>query len=136
MTKRAARFSSRSPISTSRREIALGLPDIVNQLVLAAAQETRIGLWRRQLAGTDPDCATAAAVDKLQVIGKTLRGEEARVNQKLYTVLLRKQELLATARRDVAYKARLDLWLYLHVPASIALLAALIAHVVSVFFYW
>jgi hypothetical protein len=119
------------------REVALGLPDTINQLVLSAAQETRIGgSWRRQLAGTDPDCATAAAVDKLQVIGKTLRGEEARVNQKLYTVLLRKQELLARVRRDVAYKARLDLWLYLHVPASVALLAALLAHVLSVFFYW
>jgi hypothetical protein len=119
------------------REIALGLPDVINQLVLTAAQETRIGgSWRRQLSGTDPDCATAAAVDKLQAIGKTLRGEEARINQKLYTVLLRKQELLATVRRDVAYKARLDLWLYLHVPASIALLAALVAHVLSVFFYW
>jgi hypothetical protein len=119
------------------REIALGLPDNINQLVLAAAQQTRIGgSWRRQLSGTDPDCATTAAVDKLQAIGKALRGEEARVNQKLYAVLLRKQELLAKVRRDVAYKARLDLWLYLHVPASIALLAALAAHVLSVFFYW
>jgi hypothetical protein len=119
------------------RELALGLPDNINQLVLTAAQETRIGgSWRRQLSGIDPDCATAAAVEKLQTIGKTLRGEQARVNQQLYTVLLRKQELLATVRRDVAYKARLDLWLYLHVPASLALLAALTAHVVSVFFYW
>jgi len=75
-------------------------------------------------------------VDQLQAIGKSLRGEEARVNQRLYTVLLRKQELLAKVRRDVAYKARLDLWLYVHVPMSLALLAALAAHVISVFFYW
>jgi hypothetical protein len=33
-------------------------------------------------------------------------------------------------------KARLDLWLFIHVPLSIALIAALVAHVVSVFFYW
>jgi len=51
-------------------------------------------------------------------------------------VLLRKQALLRRARRDVAYKARLDLWLYVHVPLSIALLVALVAHIVSVFFYW
>jgi len=119
------------------RQLALGLPDGINRTVLSAAQETRIGgSWRRQLAGTDPGCATAAAVDKLQLIGKTLRGEEARTNQQLYTLLLRKQELLARARRDVAHKARLDLWLYLHVPVSIAMLAALVAHVFSVFFYW
>ena len=98
---------------------------------------TRIGgSWLRQLSGTDPDCATAAAVDKLSALGKMLRGDEARINQQLYTVMLRKQELLARVRRDVAYKARLDLWLYLHVPASIALLAALTAHIFSVFYYW
>jgi hypothetical protein len=34
------------------------------------------------------------------------------------------------------YKAVLDLWLYIHVPLSVALLAALTIHVVSVFLYW
>ena len=119
------------------RELALGLPDNFNRLVLTAAQETRVGgSWLRQLSGTDPDCATAAAVERLQALGKALRGDEARINQQLYTVMLRKQELLARVRRDIAYKARLDLWLYLHVPASIALLAALTAHIFSVFYYW
>jgi hypothetical protein len=49
---------------------------------------------------------------------------------------VRKQELVARARRAVALKARLDVWLYVHVPLSIALIAALVAHIVSVFFYW
>jgi len=119
------------------RAIALGLPDQANKLVLAAAQQTRIGgSWRRQWSGRDPECATTAAVNGLQALGRTLRGEQARANQQLYTLLLRKQELLARARRDVALKARLDLWLYVHVPLSVGLLAALIAHVISVFFYW
>jgi hypothetical protein len=30
----------------------------------------------------------------------------------------------------------MDLWLYFHVPLSFSLLAALIAHIVAVFFYW
>ena len=47
------------------RQLALELPDSINQAVLSAAQETRIGgSWRRQLSGTDPGCATAAAVDR------------------------------------------------------------------------
>ena len=33
-------------------------------------------------------------------------------------------------------KALLEIWLYIHVPLTIALLAALIAHIVSVFYYW
>jgi hypothetical protein len=32
--------------------------------------------------------------------------------------------------------ALMEIWLYLHVPLSFALLAALTAHIVSVLFYW
>ena len=42
----------------------------------------------------------------------------------------------AVARRDVQLKAWLDLWLYIHVPLSIALVVTLAIHIVSVFFYW
>jgi hypothetical protein len=119
------------------RALALALPDAVNRLVLAAAQGTKIGGgFRQQLAGRDPDCPTAAAVVGLQTVGRALRGDEARQNQQLYALMVRKQELVGRARRAVALKARLDIWLYLHVPLTIALLAALAAHVVSVFFYW
>jgi hypothetical protein len=119
------------------RALALALPDAVNRLVLAAAQGTRVGgTWRQQLAGRDAGCPTTAAVAGLQTIGKTLRGNDARINQQLYALMVRKQELVGRARRAVAFKARLDVWLYVHVPLTIALLAALAAHVVSVFFYW
>jgi hypothetical protein len=30
----------------------------------------------------------------------------------------------------------MQVWLYVHVPLSFALLAALIAHVISVFYFW
>ena len=119
------------------RPLALALPDTVNRLVLASAQETQIGgTWRQQFRGRDSNCPTTAAVTGLQTIGKSLRGEEARVNEQVYGLMARKQALVNRARKAVALKARLDLWLYIHVPLSFALLAALIAHVVSVFFYW
>ena len=51
-------------------------------------------------------------------------------------MLLKKQELVARARRDVQLKSWLDIWLYIHVPLSVALLVTLITHIVSVFFYW
>jgi hypothetical protein len=124
-------------LDRSVRPLALGLPDAVNQLVLASAQGTRIGgTWHQQFSGRDSHCPTTAAVVGLKNIGKSLRGDEARVNEQVYALLARKQELVARARRAVALKARLDLWLYIHVPLSLALIAALIAHVVSVFFYW
>jgi hypothetical protein len=33
-------------------------------------------------------------------------------------------------------KALLEVWLFIHVPVTFALIAALVAHIVSVFFYW
>jgi len=126
-----------SDLDRQMRALALSLPDAVNRLVLAAAQETRIGGgFRAQLSGRDRNCPTTAAVAGLQALGKTLRGHEARINQQLYALMVRKQELVSRARRAVKLKARLDIWLYIHVPLTIALLAALTAHIVSVFYYW
>jgi len=61
--------------------------------------------------------------------------EAARI-QKLLKLLARRNELVVRINKDIALHARLQLWLLLHVPLSLALLAALIAHVFSVFFYW
>lgn len=47
-----------------------------------------------------------------------------------------KEKLLGQLRRDLQYKAYMDMWLFIHVPISFALLAALIIHILSVFFYW
>jgi hypothetical protein len=124
-------------IDRQARTLALSLPDAANKLVMAAAQGTQIGgTWREQLAGRDRGCPTSAAVAGLAAIGKALSGNAARVNQQLFALMARKEELVARARRAVALKARLDVWLYIHVPLSIALLGALTAHIVSVFFYW
>ena len=39
-------------------------------------------------------------------------------------------------RRHVRIRAMLEIWLYVHVPLTFALIAALAAHIISVFFYW
>lgn len=56
--------------------------------------------------------------------------------QQLLDLLTRRNDLVARINRDIGLHARLQLWLLVHVPLSLALLAALIAHIVSVFFYW
>jgi hypothetical protein len=50
--------------------------------------------------------------------------------------LERKAAALARIRKQLRLKAMLEVWLYIHVPATFALIAALAAHIVSVFFYW
>jgi hypothetical protein len=47
-----------------------------------------------------------------------------------------KAVLLRRLQRDVQLQGLLQAWLYLHLPLSFALLAALVAHIFSVFYYW
>ena len=81
------------------------------------------GLLRR-LSGRYRGCATAKALRRIQ-------GDE-----KVESLLKRKAAMLARVRRHLQLKAMLEVWLYIHVPATFALIAALTAHIVSVFYYW
>ena len=56
--------------------------------------------------------------------------------EKIDVLLERKQAALARVRRHLQIRALLEVWLYVHVPLTFALIAALTAHIVSVFFYW
>ncbi|HRE14462.1 MAG TPA: hypothetical protein PLD37_09735 [Usitatibacteraceae bacterium] len=119
------------------REKALSLPDQILKTVNQSLDGTRLGgSVGRILSGRDDACPTARAVRDLPEIGKRLSGDVAKLNHEVYTLLLQKNEILQRARRDLRFKARLDLWLYFHVPLSIALLASLTVHVISVFLYW
>jgi hypothetical protein len=119
------------------REKALSLPDVLFALVEKSVQGTRLGGgFVRIVRGTDPGCPTAAAVREWPQHAKRLTGDSAKLDKEVFGLLLQKQQLLGRARRDLRYKAILYLWLYVHVPLAFMLLAALIAHVVSVFIYW
>ena len=61
--------------------------------------------------------------------------EVARIHQ-LLEILGRRRSLVDRVNRDIQLHARMQIWLYLHVPLTFALLAALLAHVISVFLYW
>jgi len=124
-------------IDKDMREKALSLPDALFKVVERSVVATRLGgSVIRVVSGRDPGCPTAKAARELPELAKTLTGEPANINREVYTLLLQKNELLARARRAMRHKAILDLWLYFHVPLSIALLAALAVHVTTVFIYW
>lgn len=55
---------------------------------------------------------------------------------KVDSLLERKEATLGRLRKHLQIKSMLGVWLYIHVPMTFALLAALSAHIVSVFFYW
>jgi len=121
------------------RKLSLAMPENLLVAITQSINATCIGGGvYNQLRSDHASCPTLLAVSLLESINKDLafKGEQAQKRTELYAVMLRKQKLVERARRDIRYKAIMDLWLYAHVPLSFALLAALVAHVVSVFFYW
>ena len=86
------------------------------------------GLFAR-LTGSYPRCATRRALEAIPA-GR----DEA--HDRVRALLSRRRAQLDQIRRQMKLRALLEVWLFVHVPATIALIAALTAHVVSVFYYW
>jgi hypothetical protein len=63
-------------------------------------------------------------------------GDRSRKIGELISIVSARRVVLKRLRRDAQIRGWLEIWLYAHVPLSLGLLAALIAHIVSVFAYW
>ena len=117
-------------------EAAQPLPRRWTEPVLAALNERAFsdGLWRRLSGGGRGTGPTQAAIDALNFATNEEADDPALL--RVEALLQRRRAQLERIRRHLRLKALLEVWLYVHVPATFALLAALTAHVVSVFFYW
>jgi hypothetical protein len=67
---------------------------------------------------------------------RATKGAEVANLQQLIVLLCRRQAVLRRIRRDVRLYGWLKIWLYFHVPITIALLVALVVHILVTFFYW
>ena len=115
------------------------LPDQFRAPVQLSLEKTKIGGGLMSiLSGSSAGCASAKAYDQIRDIfdnGNWGEEERKRVSE-LVADMSRKRELAACLRRDCRYRALLSLWLWFHVPLTVALIVTLIIHVVLVFFYW
>jgi len=95
----------------------------------------RGGLIAR-LSGHYPRCRTERA--RLALSGRIDAAPDGQKEAVIAAVRLleRKGAVLSGIRQQMRIRALLEVWLYLHVPMTFALIAALAAHIVSVFFYW
>jgi hypothetical protein len=124
-------------VDREMRAKAMSLPDALLALVDASINGTRLGgSLMRLLSGRDSDCPTASVINRWSATARGVSAGSANLEREVFGLLLEKQQLLERARRDLRHKALLEIWLYLHVPLAVMLLAALAAHVVSVFIYW
>lgn len=122
------------------KEAAQPLSESSAIVVQDAIENTKLGggVFER-LRSTHPSCATQRALDTLKSAATRAprqQGGGPSEFAQVTSLLERKTVLLERARRHIRYRALLELWLYVHVPVTFALLAALIAHIVSVFFFW
>jgi hypothetical protein len=108
--------------------------DRAAQVIAALAEHpARDGVWRRLFATNRPG-PTQHAIDAFNRASAEASADPALLG--VEALLQRRQGQLARMRQHMRYKALLEVWLFIHVPATFALIAALTAHVVSVFFYW
>jgi hypothetical protein len=128
----------------------------VNDLVADAILRTRVGgdIWA-QLRGRDQSMllltpvrqrgysrlvnnpGQEALIAQLAKYQATSRDAEAQHTlQRLLQISGDKAVLLRRLQRDIQLQGLLQAWLYLHLPLSFAMLAALVVHVFSVFYYW
>ena len=143
MTENRASMTTRqmlqriASIDEELRQVALPLDDATAALVERSVERVQIGgSVLRQLSGDYPDCATTAAIIAMDTAPSPRDPVQQEPRRHVRVLLDEKLALLAQVRRDISYKAIMDLWLYVHVPVTFALLAALLAHVVLVFFFW
>ena len=133
-------------------EVASHCSAEVQSTLVSAVHRTSLGasFWR-QLFGRDPSQVELNGLrsertkngDQRAVISylakrvpETSKPHEAQRLQRLLYLVGRRAEILRHLRRDLSYNARLGVWLLFHIPLTVALLCALTAHVIAVFFYW
>lgn len=156
---RAAMLDEVAEIDQNALALADGIDPKIHAVVLRSIQNTKLGgsVWTQLRAHDGSDIALDslhsalaerdkrsemkttemptmfAMVDYLAGRATDKQGEAMR---NLIDLISRKKSLATKVARDIQYQALMEIWLYIHVPLSFALLAALIAHIVSSFFYW
>jgi len=105
-------------------------------VIAALAQDTfGHGLVAR-LTGRYRTCRTDRALVALAGPADAPDVPLAPEHERVVALLRKRQGQLAQIRRHMRLRALLEVWLYVHVPLTVLLLAALTAHIVSVFYYW
>lgn len=124
-------------IDRQLHDAAQPLPHEQAELVQASLDQDPFGGGlKARLTARHPRCATRTAQQGIRRLTAERPDTGNDPLERVDALLERKEAMLARLRRHLQIRALLEVWLYVHVPATFALIAALVAHIVSVFFYW
>ena len=146
-------FTELGGLNESVRGIIRSCDADVQRVVDSAVDRTQIGGgvlsqllivdYSQMLQGGDAASKPISNKDQAAVIDfvadripRGLKKDESANLQQLLSMLCRRQTLLRKIRKDIRLQGWLKVWLFVHVPLTIALLFALSIHIVSVFIYW
>jgi len=151
---RAQLFAELFDLDRQARTLANKCDSTIMLAVASSIERTAIGgsavtqLLGRDLSffmrsGAGADATLTLNIDQQAVIAfvaqrlpRADKSAEAALLQELIVVLCRRQAVLRRIRRDIRLHAALKAWLYVHVPLSIALIGAVLVHIVVTFIYW
>ncbi len=113
------------------------LSDADSEVVLGSLGEDPFGggVWRR-LTGSYPRCGNRRALQVMRGRLTEVSGRQAEAIEQVVGLLERKAAALQRVRGYVQRRAMLEIWLFVHIPLTFVLIVALLAHIISVFFYW
>lgn len=118
-------------------EAAQPLDRAAAALARQSIEETEMGGgFLIRLTNSYDSCANRRALARMKALPPPTSAVQAEAMTKVEQLMQQKADTLALARRQMQITAFLEGWLFVHIPATIALLAALTAHIVSVFAYW
>lgn len=157
-TTREAMVAEIRELDAQALQLADKVDKSVHDAILRSIQNTRLGggLWAQLTAKDESGQALtrlkeavtqATTADKQHRSGQTMvvmvdflahQANDAQSDtlRRLIDLVSRKRALASRVARDIQLQALMEIWLYFHVPLSLALLGALTAHILSVFFYW
>jgi hypothetical protein len=146
---RANLFAELHELNREGLKLAADCVPEVGEPVASSIRNTQLGggliaqLWGADRSTYVAATGTVANIDQQPIIDdvshrvpRTNRTDETATLQSVITMLSRRQVLLRRIRMDIRYQGRMRLWLYLHVPCAVALVVAVLVHVLTVFLYW
>jgi hypothetical protein len=140
-------------IDRRSQRVAADLADDYQELVSSGVSRTQLGgtLWSR-LRGQDASKIVLRESGETKVVANAgqeaaldwLADQQSRATDadsaakigELSALLRNKRKLLKQIGEDLRLQAKMEVWLYLHIPLTAALLVALVIHIITVFLYW
>ncbi|MEA3013778.1 MAG: hypothetical protein QOD42_2323 [Sphingomonadales bacterium] len=113
------------------------LSDEDSAIVLGSLGEDPFGggVWSR-LSGSHRRCGNMNALAIMRARHDDSAGKEEEAIEQVLQLLEKKAAALQRLRGYIRRRALLEVWLFVHIPLTFVLIAALTAHIISVFFYW